>query len=86
MVEKGESVEWSWSDAPIVLPVAFDSREWNVANLQIPETEWPKFDWRSRKDCNVSEEEVLEPLRVAQTFLNDRLGARLDRITKQQSS
>ncbi len=30
MVEKGESVEWSWSDAPIVLPVAFQSREWNA--------------------------------------------------------
>jgi hypothetical protein len=64
----------------------FDSREWSVANLQIPETEWPKFDWRSRKDPNVSEEAALEPLRVAQTFLNDRLGVRLDRITKQQSS
>ena len=30
MVEKGESVEWSWSDAPIVLPIAFHSREWNA--------------------------------------------------------
>ena len=30
MVEKGESVEWSWSDAPIVFPVAFQSREWNA--------------------------------------------------------
>src|SRR5437899_12752920 len=30
MAERGESVEWSWSDAPIVLPVAFQSREWNA--------------------------------------------------------
>ena len=30
MAESGESVEWSWSDAPIVLPVAFQSREWNA--------------------------------------------------------
>jgi nucleotide-binding universal stress UspA family protein len=27
---EGQSIEWAWSDAPIVLPVAFQSREWNA--------------------------------------------------------
>jgi nucleotide-binding universal stress UspA family protein len=26
----GERTEWAWSDAPIVLPVSFESREWNA--------------------------------------------------------
>jgi len=25
-----ETIEWAWSDAPIVLPVAFNPREWNA--------------------------------------------------------
>ncbi len=30
MLEKEAPVEWSWSDAPIVLPLAFQPREWNA--------------------------------------------------------
>ena len=30
MLEKEASVEWSWSDAPVVLPLAFQPREWNA--------------------------------------------------------
>jgi nucleotide-binding universal stress UspA family protein len=30
MVEDVDSVEWSWSDAPLVLPLAFQPREWNA--------------------------------------------------------
>lgn len=30
MVDDAASVEWSWSDAPIVLPLAFQPREWNA--------------------------------------------------------
>ncbi len=30
MVEKVDTVEWSWSDAPLVLPLAFQPREWNA--------------------------------------------------------
>ncbi len=31
-VEAG-SVEWSWSDAPLILPVAFEPREWNAVYI-----------------------------------------------------
>ncbi len=30
MLEKEATVEWSWSDAPLVLPLAFQPREWNA--------------------------------------------------------
>ncbi len=30
MLEKETTVEWSWSDAPVVLPLAFQPREWNA--------------------------------------------------------
>lgn len=30
MPEKGAEVEWSWSDAPLVLPLAYNPREWNA--------------------------------------------------------
>jgi nucleotide-binding universal stress UspA family protein len=30
MVEKESAVEWSWSDAPLVLPLAYHPREWNA--------------------------------------------------------
>ncbi len=30
MAEKGASVEWSWSDAPLILPLAYRPREWNA--------------------------------------------------------
>jgi nucleotide-binding universal stress UspA family protein len=30
MLEKEATVEWSWSDAPVVLPLAFQPREWNA--------------------------------------------------------
>ncbi len=30
MLEKEASVEWSWSDAHVVLPLAFQPREWNA--------------------------------------------------------
>ncbi len=30
MHEKDASVEWSWSDAPLVLPLAYEPREWNA--------------------------------------------------------
>jgi nucleotide-binding universal stress UspA family protein len=30
MVEKEGQVEWSWGDAPLVLPLAFQPREWNA--------------------------------------------------------
>ncbi|QQG48903.1 MAG: universal stress protein [archaeon] len=30
MLEKEAAVEWSWSDAPVVLPLAFQPREWNA--------------------------------------------------------
>jgi nucleotide-binding universal stress UspA family protein len=31
MLEKEAAIEWSWSDAPLVLPLAFQPREWNAA-------------------------------------------------------
>ena len=30
MPEKEASVEWSWSDAPLILPLAYRPREWNA--------------------------------------------------------
>jgi nucleotide-binding universal stress UspA family protein len=30
MLEKEAAVEWSWSDAPLVLPLAYQPREWNA--------------------------------------------------------
>jgi nucleotide-binding universal stress UspA family protein len=30
MLEKEAAVEWSWSDAPVVLPLAYQPREWNA--------------------------------------------------------
>lgn len=33
MSNDGASVEWSWSDAPLVLPVAFQPREWNAVYI-----------------------------------------------------
>jgi nucleotide-binding universal stress UspA family protein len=30
MPEKDASVEWSWSDAPVILPLAYQPREWNA--------------------------------------------------------
>lgn len=30
MAEKGAAVEWSWSDSPLVLPLAYEPREWNA--------------------------------------------------------
>jgi len=30
MPEKEAAVEWSWSDAPLVLPIAYQPREWNA--------------------------------------------------------
>ncbi|MDE1853766.1 MAG: universal stress protein [Thaumarchaeota archaeon] len=30
MAEKQPAVEWSWSDAPLVLPLAYQPREWNA--------------------------------------------------------
>lgn len=28
-----KAIEWGWSDSPIILPLAFDSREWNAAYI-----------------------------------------------------
>lgn len=33
MPEKEADVEWSWSDAPLVLPLAYQPREWNAAYI-----------------------------------------------------
>jgi len=33
MLEKEAAVEWSWSDAPLVLPLAFQPREWNAVYI-----------------------------------------------------
>lgn len=33
MRDRGTSVEWSWSDAPLVLPIAFLPREWNAVYI-----------------------------------------------------
>ena len=30
MLEKDAPVEWSWSDSPLILPLAFQPREWNA--------------------------------------------------------
>lgn len=30
MLDKEPSVEWSWSDAPLILPLAYQPREWNA--------------------------------------------------------
>jgi nucleotide-binding universal stress UspA family protein len=30
MLEREATVEWSWSDAPVILPIAYQSREWNA--------------------------------------------------------
>ncbi len=30
MLEKEAAVEWSWSDAPLILPLAYQPREWNA--------------------------------------------------------
>jgi nucleotide-binding universal stress UspA family protein len=30
LADKDASVEWSWSDAPLVLPLAYQPREWNA--------------------------------------------------------
>ena len=28
-----KAIEWGWSDSPIILPMAFDAREWNAAYI-----------------------------------------------------
>ena len=33
MAEKAAAVEWSWSDAPLVLPLAYQPREWNAVYI-----------------------------------------------------
>ncbi len=33
MPEKEPAVEWSWSDAPLVLPLAYQPREWNAVYI-----------------------------------------------------
>ena len=33
MPEKKAAVEWSWSDAPLVLPLAYQPREWNAVYI-----------------------------------------------------
>jgi nucleotide-binding universal stress UspA family protein len=33
MTERVESVEWSWSNSPVVLPVAYQPREWNAVYI-----------------------------------------------------
>jgi nucleotide-binding universal stress UspA family protein len=30
MIEKEAAVEWSWSDSPLILPLAYHPREWNA--------------------------------------------------------
>ena len=33
MSEKEAAIEWSWSDAPLVLPLAYQPREWNAVYI-----------------------------------------------------
>lgn len=33
MPDREEDVEWSWSDAPLVLPLAYQPREWNAVYI-----------------------------------------------------
>ncbi len=33
MKSEDQTIEWSWSDAPIILPVAFQPREWNAVYI-----------------------------------------------------
>ncbi len=33
MPEKEPAVEWSWSDAPLILPLAYQPREWNAVYI-----------------------------------------------------
>jgi nucleotide-binding universal stress UspA family protein len=33
MPDREEAVEWSWSDAPLVLPLAYEPREWNAVYI-----------------------------------------------------
>ena len=33
MPDRGADVEWSWSDAPLVLPLAYQPREWNAVYI-----------------------------------------------------
>lgn len=35
MPERGAYVEWSWSDAPLVLPMAYQLREWNAVYIAL---------------------------------------------------
>ncbi|MEM3437912.1 MAG: universal stress protein [Nitrososphaerales archaeon] len=33
MIRVNEKIEWSWSNSPILLPLAYESREWNSINI-----------------------------------------------------
>lgn len=54
--------------------------DWGLAKLAIPREEKPKFDWRSQKDGQVTDEAVYVPLGVAQSYLEGRLTVALKRI------
>ena len=58
------------------------SPNWTAVKLHIPESETNNFDWRRKKDSDVTNEQMLQPLKVADAFLQDRLGSRLDRINR----
>jgi hypothetical protein len=58
------------------------SPSWTAVKLHIPESETGNFDWRRKRDNDITDEQMLEPLKVADAFLQDRLASRLDRINR----
>ncbi|MGY4514298.1 hypothetical protein [Bradyrhizobium sp. USDA 3650] len=56
--------------------------DWGVAKLAVPDSERPRFDWRSEHDKSVTDAAVFTPLSVAKSYLEGRMTAALNRIAR----
>ena len=54
--------------------------DWGVLDLSVPAADREKFDWREKRDV-LDEATTLEPLAVAEQYLQERLTPRLARVT-----
>jgi hypothetical protein len=61
-------------------PIALDDPKWGLRHIQISTEDRSKFDWRSAKESMISDASVFEPLSIAEHYLEQRMGPRLQRF------
>ncbi|MCX6630893.1 MAG: hypothetical protein NTW28_25035 [Candidatus Solibacter sp.] len=54
--------------------------DWGIADLRMSAADQRKFDWRAKRDDEIDEATVLDPLVVAEHYLEERLIPRLPQV------